>query len=276
MSLRLKAYLAGPGVFLRDTDVFGQQKQAICQEFHLDGHYPTDNQLPIARLIKKIGSTKTALRISQNDERGMDGCDVYIGDLTPCFSGVSDLRHLYHEIGGRWSARSLRATFPGLQPAFDRYPGLVDLMVEHPKAGVLLTGQPDPGTVFELGYMVARNKAKRRGPRAFAYSNSPVDYFTRELIRNRGALPKRAKGYAADLVAENAEWLMVDKLDEALHGNLMLDAPILRGKSVGVHTATVDEVRMVLKKDADRMDAAYTFLGAFRRAVEEVASLHVR
>lgn len=270
-------YLAGPGVFLRDTDAYGREKVDICRRHGLNAHYPTDNQLPIESMIQTVGRRGAALEISKNDEAGMDACDAIVADLTPCFSGLTDLRLLVR--GGAWDLSTLLARCPGLTEAFDRYPGLAELVIDFPEAGQLLTGQPDTGTVFEVGYMVAAAKFRRgeAALNAFAYSNSPLDYFTRLLIANGGVLPKRAAGFAAGLVEEDVNQMMVDRLDADMHSNLMVDAPVIRFTGRDVDRPTIGETRAFLEagRRAGRADAMYTDLTVFRRAVERAAA-HLR
>jgi nucleoside 2-deoxyribosyltransferase len=270
-----KVYLAGPGVFLRDSDKFGRDKGRICKRHGLEPHYPTDNQLPIPQLLQTLGPRDTALEISKNDENGMDCCDVILADLTPCFSGVTHLTALVR--GDTWDKDSLLKHCPGLGAAFERYPGLAELIIDFPEAGQLLTGQPDTGTVFELGYMVARSKYKFgvESVNAFGYSNSPVDYYTRMLIANSGKLPTRTHGVAANFVEEDINQMMVDRLDPTMHCNLMIDSPIIRCSKEPVHTPTIEETREFLRKARRRKcaDGMYSYLGVFTRAVENAAAV---
>jgi nucleoside 2-deoxyribosyltransferase len=275
MSQLPRVYLAGPGVFLRDSEEFGAEKRAVCRHLGLDGHYPTDNQLPLKELLETKGARGTALELSKNDERGMDSCGAILADLTPCFSGLTDLRLLVK--GGPWEEGNLRKQCPGLQQALGRYPGLVDLMIDFPEAGQLFTGQPDTGTVFELGYVVA--KSKRAGgedtTNAFAYSNSPLDYYTRLLIANGGNLPIRPRGVLADIADEDINEMMVDKLDSSMHCNLMLDSPVIRFSGQSIHQPTIEETRTFLEsaRRKGRKDGMYRYLGVFERAAQHAAEV---
>jgi nucleoside 2-deoxyribosyltransferase len=270
-----KIYLAGPGVFLRDSEEFGREKRRICERHGLNGHYPSDNQLPIPDLLKTKGPRGTVLELSKNDEKGMDQCDVILADLTPCFSGLTNLQVLVR--GQPWDKGTLLKQCPGLQEAFDRYPGLAELMIDFPEAGQLLTGQPDAGTVFEMGYMVAKSKRAfgEAAANAFAYSNSPLDYYTRMLIANAGNLPKRTSGVAANLVEEDINGMMVDRLDRTLHCNLMLDSPVIRFSGKEVHRPTINETRQFLEaaRRQGRTDGMYRHLAVFERAVQHAAEV---
>lgn len=275
MSKPLKVYLAGPGVFLRDSEQFGHEKTSICERYGLKAHYPTDNQLPIGTLLERKGPRGTALEISKHDEKGMDECDAILADLTPCFSGLTDLKLLVK--GAEWNKGTLLKYCPGIRQAFEKYSDLADLMIDYPEAGQLLTGQPDTGTVFELGYMVAKSKREfgDEVTNAFAYSNSPLDYYTRLLIANGGYLPKRTQGVAANLVEEDINEMMVDRIDPTMHSNLMLDSPVIRYSGKEVHRSTIDETRLFLKEARayGRKDGMYSYLGVFERAVQHAAEV---
>ncbi len=268
-------YLAGPGVFLQDSEAFGRMKLLICNKHGLKGHYPTDNQLPIDQLLKSKGPRGTVLEISANDELGMDQCKVVLADLTPCFSGLTDLRMLVK--GKTWDKATLLRECPGLQVAFEYYPGLAELMIDFPESGQLLTGQPDTGTVFELGYMVGKGKGAsgQKAINAIAYSNSPLDYYSRLLIANAGVLPKRIRGAAANFVEEDFNAMMVDRLDPSLHCNLMIDCSVIRLSGKDVHVPTIAETRGLLEeaRRAGRKDGMYTYLGVFERAVRDAAAI---
>jgi nucleoside 2-deoxyribosyltransferase len=77
-------YLAGPEVFLPDAIAVGAQKCRLAAEAGLEGAFPLDAQLDIARLPP----TEQARRISLANEGLMRSCDGLVANLTP-FRGVS-------------------------------------------------------------------------------------------------------------------------------------------------------------------------------------------
>ncbi len=72
-------YLAGPEVFLPDSQEIGHRKQALCRAAGLIGLYPGDNgpfdsNLTMAELSRVIFVTNLAL---------MRRADIFLGNLTP-------------------------------------------------------------------------------------------------------------------------------------------------------------------------------------------------
>lgn len=72
-------YLAGPEVFLPDSQEIGRRKQALCRAYDLLGLYPGDNgpfdsNLTMAELSRVIFTTNLAL---------MQRADIFLGNLTP-------------------------------------------------------------------------------------------------------------------------------------------------------------------------------------------------
>ncbi len=80
----LRAYLAGPEVFLSDALALGDQKKAICARHGFDGRFPLDVE-PSPATIAERG---LALAIFEVCETMMRECDLVIANMTP-FRGVS-------------------------------------------------------------------------------------------------------------------------------------------------------------------------------------------
>ncbi len=81
---RPRIYLAGPEVFLPDAIAVGAEKCRLAAEAGLEGAFPLDAQLDIARLPP----AEQARRISLANEGLMRSCDGLVANLTP-FRGVS-------------------------------------------------------------------------------------------------------------------------------------------------------------------------------------------
>ncbi len=81
----LKAYLAGPDVFLPDAVAVGRAKQAICARHGFEGLFPLDNVLPPA-----TSPRETALAIARANEDLIRKCDVVFANLTPFRSPSAD------------------------------------------------------------------------------------------------------------------------------------------------------------------------------------------
>jgi nucleoside 2-deoxyribosyltransferase len=75
---RLKAYLAGPDVFLPNAVEVGRRKVALCAQFGIDARYPLDNEVGNQGTRKQI-----AMTISRLNEALIQDCDLVIANLTP-------------------------------------------------------------------------------------------------------------------------------------------------------------------------------------------------
>jgi nucleoside 2-deoxyribosyltransferase len=75
---RLKAYLAGPDVFLPNAVEVGRRKVALCAQFGIDARYPLDNEVGNQGPRKQI-----AMTISRLNEALIQDCDIVIANLTP-------------------------------------------------------------------------------------------------------------------------------------------------------------------------------------------------
>ncbi len=135
----MRAYLAGPDVFLPEARAIGARKTRICADHGFQGHFPLDGAL------------------------SLDG-------LTPYAQGQAIYR------ANRGLLRGCELAFVNLTP------------FRGPSA--------DPGTVFELGWLVAA------GTPVFAYTADPRAYAERVA----------PDGYAVERFA--------------MHDNLMIDAAV--------------------------------------------------
>lgn len=166
----MKAYLAGPDVFLPNAAAHAEAKIALCAAYGLEGVAPfnpdLDMSLPPAALWR---------RIYEDDLRMMRDCDIIIANLTP-FRGVSADAGTLIELGWflgagrpRWGYSNTAAPFASRALAHrarlpDPLPGIAvedfglgdNLMIEGALDGGLVL-PPDSGTrpfdsleVFEL------------------------------------------------------------------------------------------------------------------------------
>jgi nucleoside 2-deoxyribosyltransferase len=74
---RLKAYLAGPDVFLPDAVAVGHAKREICAAHGLEGHYPLDSE------VAGGNPRDMAMTISRLNEELVARCDIVLANLTP-------------------------------------------------------------------------------------------------------------------------------------------------------------------------------------------------
>ncbi len=74
-----RIYLAGPDVFVRDTNELGEAKKAICAAHDFVGMFPLDKVLDLAGLTP----VEAGLKISQANEALMLTCDLIIANMTP-------------------------------------------------------------------------------------------------------------------------------------------------------------------------------------------------
>src|SRR5581483_2525848 len=79
----LRAYLAGPEVFLRDAAAVGEAKKAICARLGIDGVFPLDG----AGALDGDPAVQ-ADAIFRRCLAHIDACDVVIANMTP-FRGAS-------------------------------------------------------------------------------------------------------------------------------------------------------------------------------------------
>jgi len=82
---RIKAYLAGPDVFLPDAVSHASRKVAICAEYGIEGVCPLNEA---AVRLASMSDVEFAHSIFHKDLSLMDQCDILIANLTP-FRSVS-------------------------------------------------------------------------------------------------------------------------------------------------------------------------------------------
>lgn len=81
----IKAYLAGPDVFLANAVAHAQSKVALCARHGIEGRPPLNDD------VDQIGAMSDAdawATIYRKDIAMMEGCDIIIANLTP-FRGAS-------------------------------------------------------------------------------------------------------------------------------------------------------------------------------------------
>ena len=79
----LRAYLAGPDVFLPDAGGMAARKIALCEEYGITGIAPYNPDLDMNQPTELLWR-----RIFADDVAMMRGCDIIIANLTP-FRGAS-------------------------------------------------------------------------------------------------------------------------------------------------------------------------------------------
>lgn len=89
---RLRVYLAGPEVFLRDAAAAGAEKKRLCAKHGCDGVFPLDAE------IEAGAPRATGLRISAANEALIRSVDVVIANITP-FRGPSADAGTAYEMG---------------------------------------------------------------------------------------------------------------------------------------------------------------------------------
>lgn len=80
----MRIYLAGPEVFLEDSEAIGARKLEICRRHGLTGVYPGDTSLDLSGLAPRAAG----LAIYACNRDLMQGCDACIANMTP-FRGPS-------------------------------------------------------------------------------------------------------------------------------------------------------------------------------------------
>lgn len=106
----MKAYLAGPDVFLPDAIDVGRRKREACARSGIVGLFPLDNVLP-----KAATPAAYARAIALANEAMIRDCDVVLANLTPFRSPSADPGTAF-EIG---FARAVGKTIHGYSAAGD-------------------------------------------------------------------------------------------------------------------------------------------------------------
>ncbi len=81
----IKAYLAGPDVFLPDAAAQAQRKVAICARYGIEGRPPLNEEVT---QLQAMSDADAWVTIYAKDIAMMEACDVTIANLTP-FRGAS-------------------------------------------------------------------------------------------------------------------------------------------------------------------------------------------
>ncbi len=83
--MTIKAYLAGPDVFLPDAVAHARRKMAICARHGIEGRPPLNEDVGP---IQDMSDADAWATIYRKDIAMMEECDIIIANLTP-FRGVS-------------------------------------------------------------------------------------------------------------------------------------------------------------------------------------------
>jgi nucleoside 2-deoxyribosyltransferase len=92
--MNVRAYLAGPDVFLREASALASAKRSLCQRYGLIGVAPIEDAIDFSGLSKG----EAALRIALTNERLIKECDLVIANITP-FRGPSADAGTVYEMG---------------------------------------------------------------------------------------------------------------------------------------------------------------------------------
>ncbi|MGL5082109.1 MAG: nucleoside 2-deoxyribosyltransferase [Microcoleaceae cyanobacterium] len=90
----MRAYLAGPDVFLPDPEKTAHAKQEICQRYGFVGLFPLDQTLN----IEKLNPRDAGLAIYRSNIQLMNSCSLIIANMTPFRSPSLDVGTAF-EIG---------------------------------------------------------------------------------------------------------------------------------------------------------------------------------
>ena len=84
---RIKAYLAGPDVFLPNPIQIGKDKKKLLDGYDIEGCYPFDNELPLGEAKEP---RELAFAIAQGNEDMMSKCNVILANLMPWYGPGTD------------------------------------------------------------------------------------------------------------------------------------------------------------------------------------------
>lgn len=90
----LRAYLAGPDVFLRNAEEVADAKRKLCSKHGFVGISPVDNEIDISGFSK----SEAMLRISSANEQRIRDCQLIVANLTPFRGPSADVGTAY-ELG---------------------------------------------------------------------------------------------------------------------------------------------------------------------------------
>jgi nucleoside 2-deoxyribosyltransferase len=89
--MNVRAYLAGPDVFLREATALASAKRHLCKRYGLIGISPIDNIIDYSRISKRAA----ALRIALANEGLIRDCDLVIANVTPFRGPSADVGTVY-------------------------------------------------------------------------------------------------------------------------------------------------------------------------------------
>ncbi len=90
----VRVYLAGPEVFLSNSQKIGEHKKALCKKHGFEGVFPLDAEVD----IKSKRPSEVGLCISEVNENLIKTCEVVIANITP-FMGPSAEVGTAYEMG---------------------------------------------------------------------------------------------------------------------------------------------------------------------------------
>jgi nucleoside 2-deoxyribosyltransferase len=92
--MSVRAYLAGPDVFLREAEALASAKRDLCRRYGLAGVSPIDTVIDFSGLSK----SESALRVALTNEQLIRDCDLVIANITPFRGPSADVGTVY-EVG---------------------------------------------------------------------------------------------------------------------------------------------------------------------------------
>ncbi len=110
---RLRVYLAGPEVFLRNFIEIGEQKKALCKKYGLEGVFPIDTEIN----VKGKSPREIGLCISSINEGLIRSCDIVIANTTPFRGPSADVGTVF-EIGFAHALKKLVFAYTNVTTIF--------------------------------------------------------------------------------------------------------------------------------------------------------------
>ncbi len=112
---KLRVFLAGPDVFLKNAKEIGCLKKSLCEKYGFIGVFPLDNEVDVkGKTEREIG-----LNICQENEETIKTCDFIIANLTPFRGPSADVGTAYemgfaHALGKKvFAYTNVAALFTG-------------------------------------------------------------------------------------------------------------------------------------------------------------------
>ena len=129
---KIRVYLAGPEVFLKNAKEIGQAKKELCKQYGFEGVYPLDKEIKVAGNLREIGFC-----ISSTNEDLIKTCDILVANITPFRGASADVGTAYEMGFAHGLGKKVFAYTNTTEPFTERTIRALNCKVERDKDGKL-------------------------------------------------------------------------------------------------------------------------------------------